>query len=69
MKTIDSPPATQEQADRREILRLVSEGQRVTDPELRKRVGDRAEKVRQAIFEKYGTVEWAVDMIRDARDE
>ena len=26
-------------------------------------------KVRQEILEKHGVVEWAVDMIRDARDE
>ena len=69
MKTIDSPSYTQEQADRQEIMRLVSEGKRVNDPELRKRVRERAEKVRHGIFEKFGMVEWAVDMVRDARDE
>jgi hypothetical protein len=41
----------------------------VSDPELRRRIRDRAEKVRQEILEKHGVVEWAVDMIRDARDE
>jgi hypothetical protein len=41
----------------------------VSDPELRRRIRARAEKVRQEILEKHGVVEWAVDMIRDARDE
>jgi hypothetical protein len=59
----------QELADSQEIMRLVSEGKRATDNELRKRVAERAEKVRQEIVERFGVVEWAVDMIRDARDE
>jgi len=41
----------------------------VSDPELRRRIRARAEKVRQEILEEQGVVEWAVDMIRDARDE
>jgi len=69
MSTVEKEPATQEQADSREIMRLVSEGKRVTDPELRRRVSERAEKIRREIIEKHGVVEWAVDMIRDARDE
>jgi len=62
-------PLSQEEADSQEVARLVAEGKRVTDPELRRRVTERAEKVWQAIFEKHGVVEWAVEMIRDARDE
>ena len=42
-------------------------GQKVSDPELRRRIRAQAEKVRQEILEKHGVVEWAVDMIRDAR--
>jgi hypothetical protein len=60
---------TQAEADSKEVARLVAEGKRVTDPELRRRVTERAEKVRREIFEKHGVVDWAVDMIRDARDE
>lgn len=41
----------------------------MTDPELRERIRARAEEERQQIAEKHGVVEWAVDMIRDARDE
>jgi len=59
----------QEQADAEEVMRLVAEGKRVTDPELIRRVQERAEKVRREIVEKHGVVEWAVDLIREARDE
>jgi hypothetical protein len=62
------PPVTQEQADSQEVARLIAGGKRVSDPELRRRIRARAEKVRQEILEKH-VVEWAVDMIRDARDE
>jgi hypothetical protein len=44
-------------------------GKKVTDPQLRQRIRARAEKVRQQVLGKHGVVEWAVDMIRDARDE
>ena len=63
------PQVTQEQSDSQEVARLVAGGKRVSDPELRRRIRARAEKVRQEILEKHGVVEWAVDMIRDARDE
>jgi hypothetical protein len=62
-------PATQEQVDSQEVARLIAGGKKVSDPELRRRIRARAEKVRQEILEKNGVVEWAVDMIRDARDE
>jgi len=63
------PSVTQEQADSQEVARLIAGGKRVSDPELRRRIRARAERVRQEILEKHGVVEWAVDMIRDARDE
>jgi hypothetical protein len=50
-------------------MRLVMEGKRVTDPALIRRVRQRAEKVRRETIEKHGVVEWAVDLIREARDE
>jgi hypothetical protein len=56
-------------ADMEEVVRLISEGKRVTDPSLLKRIHDRAEAVRRHAREKYGVVEWAVDLIREARDE
>lgn len=60
---------TQEQANSQEVARLIAGGKKVSDPELRRRIRARAEIVRQEILEKHGVVEWAVDMIRDARDE
>lgn len=64
-----NPSVTQEQADSQEVARLLAEGKKVTDPELRRRIRARAECVRQQVLDKHGVVEWAVDMIRDARDE
>ena len=63
------PLAPQEEADSQEVARLIAEGKKVRDPELRRRIRARAECVRQQILVKHGVVEWAVDMIRDARDE
>jgi hypothetical protein len=59
----------QEDADRREIMRLVSEGKRVTDPELRRRVHERADEVRRQILATHGPTNIAVDLIRESRDE
>ena len=67
MAIVNKP--SQEQADAEEVMRLVMEGKRVTDPALIRRVQQRAEKVRREIVEKHGVVEWAVDLIREARDE
>jgi hypothetical protein len=61
-------PLTQAEADSKEVARLVAEGKKVTDPELRRRVRERSEAVQREIFEKHGVVDWAVDMIRDTRD-
>jgi hypothetical protein len=70
MATIDkSSTALQEQADAEEVLRLAAEGKRITDPELIRRIRERADRVRQEVFQKHGEVEWAVDLIRAARDE
>lgn len=66
-QSADIPPDVM--ADMEEVSRLVSEGKRVSDPALLKRIHDRSEKVRRQIREKHGVVEWAVDLIREARDE
>jgi hypothetical protein len=47
----------------------MAEGKKVIDPELRQRIRTRADKVRQQILDRHGVVEWAEDMIRDAREE
>jgi len=64
-----NPLSTQEQSDSQEVARLIAEGHKVTDPDLRRRICARAEEVRQQILDKHGVVEWAADMIRDARGE
>jgi hypothetical protein len=70
MATAAKPSAVeQERADSREVARLVSLGKRVTDPELRRRIRERSESVQKQILEKHGVVDWAVAMIREARDE
>jgi hypothetical protein len=60
---------TQAEADAEEILWLVSEGRIVTDPELKRRIAERSQKIRQQILDTYGTVEWSDDLIREGRDE
>jgi len=71
MANVEKPSAItpDEIADMEEVCRLVSEGKRVADPELLKRIRERSEAVQREILEKYGVVEWAVDLIREARDE
>jgi SepF-like predicted cell division protein (DUF552 family) len=59
----------EEMEDLEEVSRLVSEGKPVTDPALLKRIYERSEEVQRQIREKHGVVEWAVDLIREARDE
>ena len=58
---------TQEEADSKEVARLVAEGKKVTDPELRRRIRDRSEAVQRQIFATHGLVTWANEMARDAR--
>jgi hypothetical protein len=49
-KPTDIPP--QEMAGMEEVMRLVSEGKRVTDPELLGRIRERSEKVQRETREK-----------------
>jgi hypothetical protein len=58
-----------EMADMEEVCRLVSEGKRVTDPALRRRISERSEQVRRAMLAKHGMTDIAVELIREARDE
>jgi hypothetical protein len=71
MANVETPSAipADEMADMEEVCRLVAEGKPVTDPALLKRIYERSEEVQSQIREKYGVVEWAVDLIREARDE
>jgi hypothetical protein len=56
-------------ADMEEVVRLISEGKRITDPALPKRIHDRAEAARRRLFEKHGLTNIAVALIREARAE
>ena len=70
MAAVDKPTTVdQERADMEEVCRLVAAGQRVTDPALRRRIRERSLAVQKQIVEKFGIVDWAVEMIREARDE
>ena len=66
---ITSAIPADEMADLEEVSRLISEGKPVTDPALLKRIYERSEEVQRRIREQHGVVEWAVDLIREARDE
>ena len=69
MAIVRHSPATQVQADREEIMRLVSQGKRVTDPELRRRITERGDAARQVMLERHGVRDIAVELLREARDE
>jgi hypothetical protein len=57
-----------EQADHEEIVRAAAE-RRPVDPEVSKRVRERAEKIREEILRTHGVLNVAVDLIREAREE
>jgi hypothetical protein len=55
-------------ADLEEVVRQAATGG-VRDPELLRRITERAEKARQEILEKHGVLNIAVDLIREGREE
>jgi hypothetical protein len=61
MSTVERPLA-QEEADSREVARLVAEGKPVTDPELRRRIEQRGDQVRKAMLEKHGITDIAAEL-------
>jgi hypothetical protein len=64
--TADSPAVVQ--ADLRAVIdSLVSKTP--LDPAIARRVEERAERMRQELFERHGLLNVAVDLIREARDE
>lgn len=70
MTTIDSSTAIdpQEMADMEEVSRLLAEGERVTGPELLRRIRERSEAVRDEAFRKFGVQDIGVGLIRELRD-
>ena len=59
---------TTEIADHEEVVRAAAE-RRPVDPEVSKRVRERAERIREELRQKYGTMNVAVDLIRECRDQ
>ena len=68
MAIVDDSAATQEQADLTEVYRLFAEGKPVTDPDLIRRIRERSEAARKAVFERNGLLDIAVPYIRALRD-
>jgi hypothetical protein len=71
MKTIESTPAiddSQAYADLDEVCRLVSEGKKVTDPELHRRIEVRADWAREETLRHFGVQDIGVEIIRGMRD-
>ncbi len=68
MTNTENRAAHQERADLEEVYRLYAEGKRVTDPDLIRRIRDRSESARKAVFERNGLLDMAVPFIRALRD-
>ena len=64
----EEPAAMQERDDLEEVYRLYAEGKRVTDPDLIRRIRERSEAARRAVFECNGLLDIAVPSIRALRD-
>lgn len=47
----------------------MSEGKRITDSELRRRITERADEARRKMLQQHGLTDIAVDLIREMRDE
>ncbi len=68
MTNTEKPSAIQEQEDLAEVYRFYAEGKRITDPDLMRRIRERSEAARQAVFERNGLLDVAVPSIRSLRD-
>jgi hypothetical protein len=64
----EEPAVMQERDDLEEVYRLYAEGKRVTDPDLIRRIRERSEAARRAVFERNGLLDIAVPSIRALRD-
>jgi hypothetical protein len=68
MTNTEEPAAMQERDDLEKVYRLYAEGKRVTDPDLIRRIRERSEAARRAVFERNGLLDIAVPSIRALRD-
>jgi hypothetical protein len=66
MDTVNTPPGIE--ADLQEVLECVSSGKTV-DHDLKRRVRERAENIRQQILATHGIQNIGVDLIRELRGE
>lgn len=60
--------ATDIQADLEEVL-LAAFEKRPVDPEVARRVRERSEKLREEIRNRHGTLDVAVELVREARND
>ena len=60
---------SQAEMDVAEVAGLVSEGKRVTDPELLRRIRQRSDALRREMMTTQGLTDIAVDLVRESRDE
>jgi hypothetical protein len=65
---MDTLPLSQTEADLDAVLNSARTGKPL-DPEVERRVRDRAEKIRQEVLLKHGVLNIAVDLVREGRDE
>ncbi|HEX3872314.1 MAG TPA: hypothetical protein VHV77_17835 [Pirellulales bacterium] len=59
---------TELQADHEEVARARA-AKRPVNPEVAKRVHERAERIRERLFREHGLLNVAVELIRETRDE
>ena len=59
---------SQSLADLEQVCRLVAEGKRVIDPELHRRIEERADAAREESLRLYGVQDIAVTIVREMRD-
>ena len=62
MTTIETPSAEDDIA---EVARLASEGKRVTDPELLRRIRERSDALRQEMLRTQGLMNSGVELVRE----
>ena len=59
----------QAEADIAEVVRLVVEGKRVTDPELLRRIRQPSDALRGEMLKTQGLTDVAVELVKESRDE
>jgi hypothetical protein len=68
MKTTPTMPALQSDPDGDAVIESIMTG-RPLDPEIARRIEERADKITDELRRKYGTLNVAVDLVREVRDE